>query len=752
MATTTSESYIRVARVADVEAASRQVVQVDGHVIVLFAHGGRIHAVDNRCPHMGFPLHRGTIKDDILTCHWHHARFDLGSGGTFDLWADDVRTFPVQIRDGEVWVDITPHLDPRAHQRERLRDGLENEIPLVIAKAVITLLDAGEDLDEVFRIGLDFGARYRQKGWGVSLTILACMRNLLPYLDVEDRQQALYHGFSSVAWECAGSPPRFEVRPLPTAPPDLPALKRAFRQFVEVRDAKGAERCIVSAIRAGADHQWMAGTLFAAATDHRYLSSGHVIDFTNKALEALDAAGWGLAERVLTSLVSGYASADRMEESNAWRHPVDLVAILEVTFEQLPAALEVGRDRRGTWAARDILVEVLFGEDPRAIADALLAALREGAREAELAGTVAYAAALRIARFPTTNEFRDWDDALHTFTFANAVHQGLRRVTSVELLRGVFDAAMKVYLDRFLNVPPAQLPPRDQVTENPAGLLGLLPGLLDRQQQVNDAGALVGRYLYSGGDSDRLLAALGRGLIREDRNLHTIQMVEAAFRQFSLLRETAEGPHVLVAAARYLAAHAPTVRAQGQTFHIAYRLQRGERLYTEPERILATVLFTDIVGSTERAAELGDRRWRDLLGSYHGIVRGELARHQGREIDFAGDGALAIFDRPARAIRCAQAISQAVRRFGIEVRAGLHTGECEMMGDTVSGIAVHIGARVAAHAGPGEVLVTSTVRDLVAGSTIPFQDRGAHSLKGVPGDWRLFEVGGGKTSRLRPAE
>jgi pimeloyl-ACP methyl ester carboxylesterase len=166
----------------------------------------------------------------------------------------------------------------------------------------------------------------------------------------------------------------------------------------------------------------------------------------------------------------------------------------------------------------------------------------------------------------------------------------------------------------------------------------------------------------------------------------------------------------------------------------------GVRSAAVPERVLATVLFTDIVGATERVAALGDRAWHDLLDAHHELVRRELARFRGREIDIAGDGFLAAFDGPARATRCACAISDAVRSLGIEVRAGLHTGECEEMGDKLGGIAVHIGARIAALARPGEVLVSGTVRDLVAGSGLAFADRGAHTLKGVPGQWRLYAV------------
>ncbi len=166
----------------------------------------------------------------------------------------------------------------------------------------------------------------------------------------------------------------------------------------------------------------------------------------------------------------------------------------------------------------------------------------------------------------------------------------------------------------------------------------------------------------------------------------------------------------------------------------------GKREASTVDRVLATVLFTDLVGSTERAAELGDRRWRDLVEQHHAAVRRELGRFDGREVDTAGDGFFATFDGPARAIRCAQAIIEAVRPLGLDVRAGLHTGEVEVADGKVAGIAVNIGARVAARADTGEVLVSSTVKDLVAGSGIEFDDRGAAALKGVPGEWRLFAV------------
>lgn len=592
---TTASRWMRAARADDVRRTGRLAVQLDGHAVALFVSDRRVYAIDNRCPHMGFPLDRGSVADGILTCHWHHARFDLAGGGTFDQFADDVRSYPVEIRGDEIYVDLAPRGDPRAHHRRRLRDGLERDIPLVIAKASLVLGADDAGAVEAVRIGVEFGTRYRGAGWGQGLTMLTCYANLLPHLDEADRSWALYQGLSAVARDTAGAAPRFVLAPLPDEAAGMDRLTAWFRRFVEVRDAEGAERCVVSAVREGADAAALARMLFAAATDHRFIQTGHVLDFTNKAFEALDIAGWDRAEGVLASLATAYATADRMEESNEWRHPVDLVAIVEAAADVLPAALEAGRRRRngeGAGAApsgegrdRSEMISVLLGEDPQAIADALLDALRRGSPPADAAADVVYAAALRIARFPQSNEFGDWDTALHTFTFANAVHQGLRRIGvatgSEPLVRGVFDAAMSVYLDRFLNVPPARLPDPDPGAPAGPELLAGLAAALDRQQQVAPAARLVATYLARENAAAPLVATLGRLLVREDRNFHTIQMLEAAVRQHAELRRAEAGAHMLVAAARYLAAHAPTVRAQGQTFEIARRLHRGERLFEE---------------------------------------------------------------------------------------------------------------------------------------------------------------------------
>lgn len=580
--TTTSDrpkSLVRAASLADLQAKGQLLVHLNQQAIALFYSNDKVYAIDNRCPHMGFPLHGSVCKDGIVTCPWHYARFDLASGGTFDSWADDVRSFPVKVQDGDIWVDLAPPNNLQAHQQQRLQDGLEQNIPLVIAKSVIALLNLGVAPTDIFQIGLNFGTRYTKSGWDTGLTMLTCMINLMPYLDQSDRPRALYQGLSAVARDSANAPPHFQVHPLPSANLEFSTLKSWFRQFIEQREREAAERCVVTAVELGMTRNQIAEMLFAAATDHRYLDVGHVLDFINKALEALDAVDWQEPEPVLASLVEGLATATRMEESSSWRYPVDLVAILESAFEQLPDALAAGQPHRGNWTVPDELRTVLLSDDAQAIANGLLEALRSGCTEAQLAEVVTYAAALRVARFNTNNDHGDWSSAHHPFTFANAVQRGMQRVPSVELLRGAFDAAMSVHLNRFLNVPPARLPLPTDTVADPNSLLDRLPELLDRQQQVNEAGKLVAQYLYSGGQPERLMALLAKLMLRENRDFHVIQSIEAAFRLYSQLADAPEGVAVLVATARYLAAHAPTMRSQEQTYQMAYRLHRGDRLF-----------------------------------------------------------------------------------------------------------------------------------------------------------------------------
>lgn len=276
----------------------------------------------------------------------------------------------------------------------------------------------------------------------------------------------------------------------------------------------------------------------------------------------------------------------------------------------------------------------------------------------------------------------------------------------------------------------------------PIGLHLMAPSVADDP----DARSRWARFLRMGA-SPGVATALYRMNMEID-----VRPVLASIRVPTLVLHRTGDRMIDVHLGRYLAEHIPGARLVelpgadhlawvGDVDALADETQEfltGARPAPEADRILATVLFTDIVGSTERAAALGDRPWRDLLARFHEAARREIARFRGHEVDSAGDGLFATFDGPARAVRCALALGDAVRPLGLELRTGLHTGECERLGEKVSGIAVHTGARVAALAGAGEVWVSSTVRDLVHGSGLRFAERGTHELKGIPGAWRLY--------------
>lgn len=573
---------VRVGRLEELDHV--QVVSGGRHGIAVFRSDGRVYAVDNRCPHMGFPLARGTVCDGILTCHWHHARFDLASGGTFDPWADDVRTYDTVIEDGVVYVDPQPRpVDVVARWKRRLRDGLEQNINLLMVKAVLGLQEAGVPARETVTIGAQFGTSYRAAGWGMGLTILSAMNNVLPALAPTDQALALYHGLVNVAAECAGAPPHFPLDPLPDADLPLDRVKGWFRQFIEVRDADGAERALLTAIQQGASPTALADMLFAATTDHVFLDIGHRLDFANKACELLDQIGWEHADEILPSLVRGLAMARRSEELNSWRHPIDLVALITPAIERLPDLI-ARAGRNPEWSGLETLSDVLLGEDPARMMQALVEALEAGAALTQLTQALSYAAALRVAKFHTSNEFADWITVLHTFTYCNALHQAMKRAPSAELARGIFHGAGALYLNRFLNMPAARLPEDRNLSGEPTdaeALLARLTDLMDREQQVNEAALVVQRYLSLGHDRAPLLATLGHTLLREDGEFHSYQMYEAGLALERELREThpAAANRVLVAIARYLAAHAPTSQAMLQTARTAMRLQRGETVY-----------------------------------------------------------------------------------------------------------------------------------------------------------------------------
>jgi nitrite reductase/ring-hydroxylating ferredoxin subunit len=574
----------RVASLDDLAADGRTVVTADGQAIALFHHEGEVYAVDNRCPHMGFPLTRGTVEDGVLTCHWHHARFELEAGDTFDPWADDVQTFPVEVRDGDVFVDPDPPrtVPPNVHWRNRLADGLHENISLVMAKAVVGLDDAGEGFATPVQTALDYGTKYRAAGWGRGLTTLGCVANLYSQVGGRDRRRAMFLGVREVADDCAGEPPRFQQYAFDNRDLSKDRLKSWFRDSVEVRDGDGAERCLLTAVEC-LDPEDVAEIVFAAATDSLYLNNGHTLDFLNKAFATLDHVGWygdgedPNAAKVLASCVDQLTDATRSEELSSWRTPVDVAGLVFDLHDRLPDLVAAGEGQQ--WDEPDGFVEDLLVDDPERVLDALADAIRNGATQTELADAVARAATRRVAWFATNNEFSDWNTVHHTFSYANAVHEATTRTDATELYRGCFDAAVSVYLDRFLNSPRAPVPSPGESDRDPAEIREDLLACFDEQGQVNRAASLVSEHFDAGGDADALKRVLGRGLLREDAGFHTVQNVEGHFARQDAADDERERRLALMAPARYLAAHTPTRRSNEQTFSIATRLHRGEKLH-----------------------------------------------------------------------------------------------------------------------------------------------------------------------------
>ena len=590
-----AEGLIYAGRLEELKAKGMTVVHGGRCPILVVYERGKVHALDNRCPHLGFPLHRGTVEDGILTCHWHHARFDLSSGGTFDLWADDVPTCEVKVEGGEVWVSGECGFpDEAARWRDRLREGMAHNIGFVIGKAVLGALAAGVGYRELVCDAALFGARYRD-GWGAGLTISTALANLVPDLPEEEGYLALFQGIREVASDCEEEAPRRDRKSLEGGAVPFETLNRWLRYWTLVRHRDGAERTLLTAIEAGAAPSRLADMLLAAVTDRFYAGGGHALDFINKSFECLDLIGWDRAPEILPTVVAQMVSARGGEEMNAWRHPIDLVPLLEAAFAELPELTSKGRPRLGGFAAHAVLARRILADKPGVIVGALKGAILDGAAPTDLGRALAYAAALCVARFGTSNEFSDWNSALHTFTYANALHRALGRVAAggeesrngnCEGVRGIFHGAMALYLNRFLNVPPARIPGErgeslDDLPAEAGALRGLILDAFDRQQQVSASARLVARYLGLGHPADPLIATLARALLREDAGLHTYQMFEAGVRQYREWGDAEEGRHILVAVTRYLAAHSPTERARFQTATIARRLHRGEKFYEE---------------------------------------------------------------------------------------------------------------------------------------------------------------------------
>ncbi len=598
--------YFKVSSVAELEQRPFKVVTVEDRHILLMRADGHIRALDSRCPHMGYPLSQGTVKDGVLRCHWHHWRFDLASGGCFTEGGDDVAVFPLEIRDGEVWVSPTPMDGYMRRRTEKflgdLRQGMEERNTFLIAKAVAGLRANGVTDRDILSAGAIHGLRYRQGGFAMGLTILTCMGRLIPELLEDEKALADVHALLNCARDSFAGPPRRMLRPLPTTQFTTKAqLKHWYRLFIEDREAAGAERVVRTAIAAEYSMADLIEVLLAGATDHYFLSTGHVIDFTNKAFELFEVmtanaalpSGESDAREVLattlSSVVRPMAMGFRHEEDADWHETKEPQ---EALFEKLPAILARPRDPHWARGGRpEQLRDVMLAGKPEEITQALHGALKQGAPVNALSSVLARAGIHRVARFHVQNE-EDWDDVLHVISYANAVDALTRRNAGhslegdVALMKAVTHGAMFVYLTHFLNIPRASLPAERGKAAIPL-LLQDRAALLERLlycaefQQVEEAAAIVHYYQEQGYPLAELKAALGKALLREDATFHTFQMVDAAFNQHAVLGEDhADGRLALVAATRYMVAQRLRRNVLFSTQN-ALKLQRGEALNEE---------------------------------------------------------------------------------------------------------------------------------------------------------------------------
>ena len=390
------------------------------------------------------------------------------------------------------------------------------------------------------------------------------MANLLPQLAPDDQALALVHGLTFVARDTRNHAPRFAVGALETQAVPVDRLGSWYRRFVDTRSSDAAERTLETALAEPGRLAEVEAMMFAAVTDHVFIDGGHTIDFTNKAFEAVEHLGKDAAGEILPTLVRQTTAASRSEEFGEWRHPHDHAALARRTIDGLDAALAEGRDASGRAPTLSAALGwQLLDDDPEVVAAALLDALRAGADEEQIGRAVAYAAALRIVRFHVQNDHGDWDTVHHAFTAANGLHQALQRRPTPELLRGAVHTALRINLDRFLNVPAARLP------HATAGSLDALAHCFDVQGMVDEAGNEAYGFLRGGGARAELVAALGHALLAEDAEFHWYQVLEAGVRQSQQWPEgSEEAALVLTAVARFfVGAHADPPRAPDRRAH-----------------------------------------------------------------------------------------------------------------------------------------------------------------------------------------
>ena len=558
---------------------------VDGTHIAVFQYEGKFNAVDNRCPHMGYPMSRGTIRDGVLICHWHHWEFDLKTGGCFVTSGagNDLKSFPVEIRDdGNLYVGFEPGEKEAAKRRliDRgkyiLEQGMKDRSSLLIAKAIAALRHAGAKPQEIIQQGLFYGAYKSSEGWSSGLAILTLAANMWDDVDEKDHNLFLVHGLTQIARRTSGSSRR-QGFPLPRTPdePDLETFKRWFRRLVDHRTSNAAQRILMTLADRDYPREVIADFVFSAATDFYFTGDGHALDFANKMFESLDYVNWEGANEILRPIVVDLVNRVRHEETARWE---DSVPVLEDTFTRLD---EIWEANQANDAPLDIpaFTQVLLGEDFNPVLAEIETKLKAGVKATDICRAMCYAGAIRTVRFHLKNE-GDWHDVANIYSYAHALYRAFHLSPSKELLRGIFHGAVFMNYLRWLNMPAARLPkPGQRLDETFASEDEMLDRLQEFAdfQKVFESEVLVSQYLEEGHNITKLRHAIAHVMLREDAELHMFQVLEVAFRHFDMTDDPEEKRMHLLAATRYITAQKVMKGILWSTEN-AERLQRGELL------------------------------------------------------------------------------------------------------------------------------------------------------------------------------
>ncbi len=576
-------TYHRLCDASAVEEGGSKPFTVDGTHLALFKYEGSFHAVDNRCPHMGYPMSEGSIRDGVLICHWHHWEFDLKTGGCFLTSGDDLKAFPVEVRDdGCVYVGLSRGKKEEARLRliERgkraLEQGLKDRSSFLIAKAVTALRESGATPQEIIQHGLFYGAYKSQDGWSSGVTILAIAANMWSDVASRDHNLFLVHGLTQVARRTGGGSRRQRF-PFPKASeePDLVTLKRWFRRYVDLRSSGPAERILITLHDRGYPAEVIADFVFAAATDFYFTGDGHALDFANKTFEALEEVSWKGAHEIMRPIVVDLVGRTRHEETSRW---ADAVPILEDIFTRLDSIWEANQTNHLDLDVSEF-AQVFLQDEFEPIVVEIEKKLRDGVDPKAICRAMTYAGAIRVARFHLKNE-GDWHDVANIYSYAHGLYRAFSLAPSAELVRGIFHGAVFMTYLKWLNMPSARVPNPGQrlgeTFDSDDKMLARLQEFADFQK-VFESELVVNEYLEEGRDLDKLRQALAHVTLREDAELHMFQMLEVAYRHFELSEDPEEKRMHMLAVTRYITAQKVMKGILWSTEN-AERLQRGDLL------------------------------------------------------------------------------------------------------------------------------------------------------------------------------